>query len=448
MVFIFFLKTKFNINNWEKDMSEYKGKKVILYGLGTDFIDKKEFLENYFMVIAYTDKRIINIKNYISVDEIVNYEFDYIYICTFKHYKEIKKKLVEKYCLKAEKIISEYDIWKEIIENKSMREEIHFVIGQSVININVYRQDICPPIYNQVGIIGNEEPEIYNKYGYRMDIYFLRDIHFSHKPYYSGEFFMWDRYNWGLDTHFYTHNAMKQTMGNPIRKYGILSEPRSIEPESYKLLENNKEFCKEFDAIFTHDDKLLENIPNAKFVPFCAEPWYGRNVEKLEEANTNYQRKLYNISIISSDKEKCEMHRLRKNCAIKCKEKGLADTYGTFDGGNYVLNIEDVLSDYRYSIVIENDISKYYFTEKLTSCFVAQTVPIYCGAEDIGKFFNINGIIFVIKDDLNNIEKILKQCNERDYLERVPAILDNYERVKQYKNCWDYMYINYLKANK
>ena len=50
------------------------------------------------------------------------------------------------------------------------------------------------------------------------------------------------------------------------------------------------------------------------------------------------------------------------------------------------------------------------------------------------KVFNINGIIFVIKDDLNNIEKILKQCNERDYLERVPAILDNYERVKQYKN--------------
>lgn len=80
MVFIFFLKTKFNINNGEKDMSEYKGKKVILYGLGTDFIDKKEFLENYFMVIAYTDKRIINIKNYISVDEIVNYEFDYIYV--------------------------------------------------------------------------------------------------------------------------------------------------------------------------------------------------------------------------------------------------------------------------------------------------------------------------------------------------------------------------------
>lgn len=69
-----------------------------------------------------------------------------------------------------------------------MREEIHFVIYQSVININVYRQDIYPPIYNQVGIIGNEEPEIYNKYGYRMDIYFLRDIHFSHKPYYSGEF--------------------------------------------------------------------------------------------------------------------------------------------------------------------------------------------------------------------------------------------------------------------
>ena len=32
------------------------------------------------MVIAYTDKRIINIKNYISVDEIVNYEFDYIYM--------------------------------------------------------------------------------------------------------------------------------------------------------------------------------------------------------------------------------------------------------------------------------------------------------------------------------------------------------------------------------
>lgn len=323
---------------------------------------------------------------------------------------------------------------------------IHFSIGKKVVDINVYNQNIYAPVYSSVGIIKSEEPEIYNKYGDKMNTYFLRDIHFAHIPYLSGKYFMWDRYNWKLDIHFYTHKSMKETIGNPVKKYGILCESRSIVPKDYEWVVNNRSLCNEFDAVFTYDYELLQSIPNAKFVPFCAEPWYGRNVEKLEEPETNYQRKTHNISIISSDKEMCEMHKLRKAIAIKCKEK-LADTFGTFDGGNYV-SIEDSLCKYRYSIIIENDISKYFFTEKITSCFKSQTVPIYCGAEYIGKFFNMDGIIFVKKEDLNNIEQILKQCNEKEYIERTQAILDNYSRVKEYENCWDYMYLKYLNNEK
>lgn len=215
-------------------------------------------------------------------------------------------------------------------------------------------------------------------------------------------------------------------------------------PKDYEWMENNPDFCREFDAVFTYDDKLLERIPNARFVPFVAEPWYGKTITGIENIADNYQRKSRNISIISSNKEQCEMHRLRKLTALKCKREHLADTYGTFDHGEYVEIYEDVLKEYRYSIVIENDITKYYFSEKLTSCFAAQTIPVYCGAEDIGKFFNTDGMIRMKKDDLENIEDILLQCNEKNYEERVPAILDNYERVKAYQSCWDYMYINYL----
>lgn len=156
-----------------------------------------------------------------------------------------------------------------------------------------------------------------------------------------------------------------------------------------------------------------------------------------------YKQKSKNISIVSSNKTMCDLHRFRIAVARACKMNGWADAMGTFDGNPYV-NIEQSLYDYRYSIAIENIVSDYYFTQKITNCFLAQVIPIYYGANKIDEFFNPDGIIRITELDLNHIEKVLKSCTKEEYERRLPAILDNYSRVQKFANVQDWLYENYL----
>lgn len=150
---------------------------------------------------------------------------------------------------------------------------------------------------------------------------------------------------------------------------------------------------------------------------------------------------------MASSQNISQYHKLRIAIAKKCKSQKLADTYGSFDGGAYLDKIDHVYAPYRYSIVIENDEKPYYFTEKITSCFAAMTVPIYLGATKIGQFFNEDGIIKITPADFDNLENFLKQCNEADYNSRLEAIKDNYNRVQKHLNVFDnFIYEPYLKG--
>ncbi len=300
------------------------------------------------------------------------------------------------------------------------------------------------PIYNTGMPFDIKYPEIYSKDGEKMKIFFLRDFHSAHDPYFfNSKYFLMDRFNFGLETHFYTHNCMLEQVGKPKKKYGILYESTSIVPEDYLIFEKNPGLNKDFDKIFTYSAKILDTVPNSVFVPFQATPWYGRGENEVIDENLCH-RKTKNISFLSSNKVMCEMHRLRLSLANKCKNEKLADTYGTFDGGAPV-SLAKVLTEYRYTIIIENEIDDYYFTERLTNCFLSMTIPIYCGASKIGKFFNEEGIISINPKDFDSIQNIIKTCNEEDYNNRIAAVIDNYKRVQKYKNVFDSMYLENLK---
>jgi hypothetical protein len=296
------------------------------------------------------------------------------------------------------------------------------------------------PIYNIVAPLNNNHPNIYNSDGKKMDVYFIRDFTSAHLVYSFSRYFEWDRYNFGLDTHFYTHNSMLETMGKPIKRYGMLIESEVIVPDDYKIFERNKGLENDFDLIFTYSDKILDSIPNARYVPYYIKSWYNSSEMGLEAAN-QYKHKYKNISAIASGKAIVPMHKYRNAVALQCKTKQLADTYGKFDGGRYFETYEPY-RDYRFSIVIENEITPYGFTEKITNCFDAMTIPVYSGATKINNLFNPDGIIcFDMNDD---IEGVLKQCTKELYEERIPAIIDNYNRVNKGKTGLDIMYEKYL----
>ena len=305
-------------------------------------------------------------------------------------------------------------------------------------NLKTYK-----PLYNYYTPLSSEVPLVYNSEGRPYDFFFIRDVHSAHIPYRNlGKYFILDRYNFGLKTHFYTHKAMLQTMGQPDRKYGMLVESRNIVPKDYEIFKKHKGLKHDFEKIFTFDDKILNEISNANFYPCSAAPRYKEKEKTLD--SRVYEKKERNISFLSSNKSMCEMHKKRIEAAKYCFHNQLADVYGKAIGGDFV-EIEDVLEKYRFSVIIENDQTDYYFTEKITNCFAAQVIPIYLGAKKIGDFFNPDGIITISEKDLENIDGVLKQCTEAEYERRLPAVLDNYQRVQEYRNMYDYLYEHYLQ---
>ncbi len=287
--------------------------------------------------------------------------------------------------------------------------------------------------------ITNTMPNIYNQEGQLLETYFIKNRHSQHAPFgHEGKYFFWDRYNYGLDTHFYGPESMPKTLGKPLVKYGMLTESRIIVPQDYEVFHKHKGLEKEFKYIFTYDEQILNAVENARFYPIAAGIWNQEMKTGLSE------KKDRDVSILSSDKVMCELHRFRLALAKMCKAERLADTYGRFDGGDYVKSVDETLDRYRFSFIIENDISDYYFSERLTSCLASQTIPIYVGARKISEFFNTDGMILLEKPDLELAKEALKQCNRQTYEEKLPAVLENYERVQEYRNMQDYLYEHYL----
>ena len=334
------------------------------------------------------------------------------------------------------------------VTGEKKRSKLHNIILNALImkvpmHSKVYGKIYCPiyemrhPIY---GGKPEEEFEIYNKEGKKMRQFFVRDAHFAsdYIVKHRSKYFIWDWYNIALNTHFYSHRTMLQQMGNPDRKYGLLMESEAIKPYDYQIFKRHKGLEKDFDYIFTYSENILNSVDNARFFPSCANSWYRYDNEK------GYETKTKNISILCSDRTLTPLHLFRRQIAEKYKSSPLVDTFGTFDGGNFI-DISDTLKDYRYTFAIENDKSGYFFTERVTSAFRAMCVPIYIGANKITEFFNPDGMIILKDTDIDNIDKIIAQCNEKDYEQRLPAIIDNYHRAERYVNVWDTLFEDYIK---
>lgn len=157
------------------------------------------------------------------------------------------------------------------------------------------------PIYNSSHILHPEEPQIFNKEGFAMRSFFLRDAQWAHYPnYMHSRYFIWDRFNIGLNTHFYTHNTMLQTMGRPSKRFGVLWESEAIVPEDYKIFKRHKTLSEDFELVFTFSERLLDSLSNARFYPGCSSSWYGSTMGGGTLSESGHQHKTKSISILSS----------------------------------------------------------------------------------------------------------------------------------------------------
>jgi hypothetical protein len=325
---------------------------------------------------------------------------------------------------------------------KQVRAVLKNILPFAITNYFIKRHE------SQMEIPSSEEPPVYNEYGQRLKTIFLQDEQSRHDPYRFvtcryPKYILWDRNNYGLKNHVYSHMKILSPRGKPVKKFAFFIESEAIEPKHYTIFDAHKGLANDFDLIFTHSARLLDTYKNAVFVP-GAGVWYGTEKHGGIMNPEQYKIKTKNISLVSSEKTMCDLHKFRIALARHYKNSGTVDTYGTFDGGSFS-KIVDVLEKYRYSIIVENDISPYWFTEKIMNCFASMTVPIYIGATKIGDFFNDEGIIKIPALDFDLIDKIAANCNDHDYASRVEAVIDNYNRVQAYLCLEDYLYTRYKK---
>ncbi len=162
-----------------------------------------------------------------------------------------------------------------------------------------------------------------------------------------------------------------------------------------------KSFLKQFGAIITVQREIKhKNV----IYSHNANPWFiNKSYDELIDNSATKKNKL--ISVITSNKNFTEGHRKRLNF-VEILKAHFGDQLDVFGRG--IMDFDDkweVLSQYKYSIAIENDFCEDWVTEKYFDCILAETVPIYYGCPNI-KCYSKNDIS--VKIDINEPKEAIK----------------------------------------
>jgi glycosyltransferase involved in cell wall biosynthesis len=193
-----------------------------------------------------------------------------------------------------------------------------------------------------------------------------------------------------------------------------------------------------FDIILTWDVELL-TLSNAVFCPLTDLSQFNTLPEVLDMTQLKVHNKSEHVACITSTKSFLPGHRTRLD--IVDSIKGRVDLYGR--GIREIKSKLEVLSKYRYCVVIENDIMENYYTEKITDCLLTGTIPLYYGCPNISSYFDIEGIITF--HSAGELLTILDKIDERDYNNRLTAVNNNYALARNQALVNDDFYEKYYK---
>jgi hypothetical protein len=210
-----------------------------------------------------------------------------------------------------------------------------------------------------------------------------------------------------------------------------------------------------FDTILTFDKRVLESVPNAKFLPpsliteFNRLPNPGNHPPLKSPLFDEYELpaealriypKTKMVSGVSSRKAFLPGH--IKRLAFIDSIKDRIDLYGR--GINEIPSKLEALRDYRFSVAIENvSCDDYYFTEKITECFLTGTVPIYHGCPNIGQFFDERGILYFNTEE--ELHAILDSLSEEKYNSMLEYVKINFEKCFNFPINNDDLHSQYYK---
>ncbi len=205
----------------------------------------------------------------------------------------------------------------------------------------------------------------------------------------------------------------------------LTTEPRSI-------LIYPQDYLNQFGLVCTCQEHTIH--PNIHLGPAIL-PWYvgyregddGRYIftQDYDKLNNNGpQKKTKLMSVITSNKAFTQGHIDRIRFVEKLKNH-YGDTVDVFGRGfNDFDDKWDVLAPYKYHIAIENSSQRYYWTEKISDCFLAETFPFYYGCTNLGDYFPQEAYLPIDIRDFDKSVAVIDRALAEDRYAGSGAVLD------------------------
>ena len=208
--------------------------------------------------------------------------------------------------------------------------------------------------------------------------------------------------------------------------------------EPLSVLDYPSDYRRQFGLVCSCQERMKH--PNVLYLPPVL-PWYigarfdkrGSGISQMDYddfKSMDFPEKTKLISVIGSNKAFTKGHidRIRFIDRLKDVYGDKVDVFGR--GYNDFDDKWEVLSQYKYHIVIENSCSKYYWTEKLSDCYMAGTYPIYHGCTNIADYFPEGSYTHVDINDFENTCKVIDSLIGSDKYEKSqPMLLECKEKV-------------------
>lgn len=117
----------------------------------------------------------------------------------------------------------------------------------------------------------------------------------------------------------------------------------------------------------------------------------------------------------------------------------------------YLPSKRSMLVPFQYHIVMENFLAFNWFTEKVNDAFATKTIPIYCGAPNIEKFYDPEGIL-TFDGSIKSLTEVLEKLTPEHYESKQAAIEKNFTKALKYENtagnvAWAIIFDAWLKAD-
>lgn len=174
-----------------------------------------------------------------------------------------------------------------------------------------------------------------------------------------------------------------------------------------------RKYLEQFDLVISNFKVL--NFEPSKFIY----PSFIRNYNCISDINN----KIDGVCILNSIKYKLELLFYRSILFNYLENNNIALLYGK--GTKNGEKSKDILSKFKYTVIVENYKEDNHFVEKITDAILLETLPFYYGASKIfdNKFIHPMSVINI---NINNLEEtvniIKKSIKNKEYEKRLKFI--------------------------